>query len=113
MKVPKTNIEALSSTFIENEISMKKLLKELNSYIKLSKTEGSSDQIKRTRKRKKLLAREKIDLLLDKNKPNIELMSLAGLKHENGFGAGGTTVVVLGYVSNVLCLINANVATRK
>ena len=40
-------------------------------------------------------------------------MPLAGLKHENGFGAGGTTVVVLGYVSNVLCLINANVSTRK
>ena len=40
-------------------------------------------------------------------------MSLAGLKHEAGFGAGGTTVVVLGYVSGVLCLINANVATRK
>ena len=32
-------------------------------------------------------------------------MSLAGLKHEGGFGAGGTTVVVLGYVSGVLCLI--------
>ena len=40
-------------------------------------------------------------------------MSLAGLKHEGGFGAGGTTVVVLGYVSGILCLINANVATRK
>ncbi len=113
MKVPKSNIEVLSSSFIENEISMKKLLKELNSHMNLSKAEGSNEQIKRTRKRKKLLAREKIDLLLDKNKPFIELMPLAGLKHENGFGAGGTTVVVLGYVSNVLCLINANVATRK
>ena len=56
---------------------------------------------------------QEIELLLDKNKPSIELMSLAGLKHESGFGAGGTTVVVLGYVSGVLCLINANVATRK
>ena len=113
MKVRKSNIDVLSSSFIENEISMKKLLKELNSYFKLSKLEGSKEKIKRTRRRKKLLAREKIDLLLDKGKPHIELMSLAGLKHENGFGAGGTTVVVLGYVSNVLCLINANVATRK
>ena len=113
MKGKKSNIDVLSSNFIENEISMKKLLKELNSYFKLSKLEGNKDKIKRTRKRNKLLAREKIDLLLDKNKPHIELMSLAGLKHENGFGAGGTTVVVLGYVSNVLCLINANVATRK
>ena len=40
-------------------------------------------------------------------------MSLAGLNHANGFGAGGTTVVVLGYVSGTLCLITANVATRK
>jgi len=113
MKVRKPTVDVLSSGFIENEISMKKLLKELNSYYKLSKQEGSAAQIKRTRARKKLLAREKIDLLLDKKKPYIELMPLAGLKHENGFGAGGTTVVVLGYVSNILCLINANVATRK
>ena len=113
MKSRSSNIDVLSSSFIENEISMKKLLKELNSYFDLSKSEGSKEKIKRTRSRKKLLAREKIDLLLDKKKPHIELMSLAGLKHENGFGAGGTTVVVLGYVSGILCLINANVATRK
>ena len=113
MKVRKPSVDVLSSNFIENEISMKKLLKELNSYYKLSEQEGSAAQIKRTRSRKKLLAREKINLLLDKKKPYIELMPLAGLKHEKGFGAGGTTVVVLGYVSNVLCLINANVATRK
>ena len=113
MKVRKPIVDVLSSNFIENEISMKILLKELNSYFRLSKTEGSKEKIKRTRSRKKLLAREKIDLLLDKKKPHIELMPLAGLKHENGFGAGGTTVVVLGYVSDVLCLINANVATRK
>ena len=113
MKVRKPSVDVLSSNFIEKEISMKKLLKELQSYYKLSKQEGTDAQIKRARTRKKLLAREKIDLLLDKRKPHIELMPLAGLKHENGFGAGGTTVVVLGYVSNVLCLINANVATRK
>ncbi|MBT6448513.1 MAG: hypothetical protein HOK38_07205, partial [Flavobacteriaceae bacterium] len=61
MKVRKSNIDVLSSNFIENEISMKKLLKELNSYFKLSKLEGNKDKIKRTRRRKKLLAREKID----------------------------------------------------
>ena len=113
MKVKKSNVDILSLGFIENEISMKKLLKELNSYTKLSKSEGTNEQIKRSKKRKKLLARDKIDLLLDKGKPYVELMPFAGLKHENGFGAGGTTVVVLGYVSNILCLVNANVATRK
>ena len=62
MKSRSSNIDVLSSSFIENEISMKKLLKELNSYFALSKSEGSKDKIKRTRTRKKLLAREKIDL---------------------------------------------------
>jgi len=59
MKVRKPTVDVLSSSFIENEISMKKLLKELNSYYKLSKQEGNAAQIKRTRVRKKLLAREK------------------------------------------------------
>ena len=113
MKIKKSNIDVLSSDFIENEISMKKLLKELHTYYEFSLSEGSKDKIKRARKRNKLLAREKINLLLDKDRLSIELMPLAGLKHKNGFGAGGTTVVVLGYVSNVLCLINANVPTRK
>ena len=108
-----SKIDVLSSRYIENYASMKKIILKLESYFELSKNEGSKEKIKRARKRNKLLAREKIDLLLDKNKPSVELMSLAGLKHESGFGAGGTTVVVLGYVSNVLCLINANVATRK
>ena len=92
MKVRKPSVDVLSSNFIENEISMLKLLKELNSYFKLSKIEGSKDKIKRTRSRKKLLAREKIDLLLDKNRPYIELMPLAGLKHENGFGLVGIDI---------------------
>ena len=109
----KTKIDVLGSKYIENYASMKKIVNELESYFEVSRKEGSKEQIKRARKRNKLLAREKIDLLLDDNKPFIELMSLAGLKHEGGFGAGGTTVVVLGYFSGVLCLINANVATRK
>ena len=108
-----SKIDVLGSKYIENYASMKKIILELESYFELSKNEGSKEKIKRARKRNKLLAREKIELLLDKNKPFVELMSLAGLKHENGFGAGGTTVVILGYVSGVLCLINANVATRK
>ena len=50
MKVKKSNVDILSPGFIENEISMKKLLKELNSYTKLSKSEGTNEQIKRSKK---------------------------------------------------------------
>ena len=49
MKVRKENIDVTSSKYIENEISMKKLLKELQSYSKLSSLEGDKEKIKRTR----------------------------------------------------------------
>ena len=52
---------------------MKKIILKLESYFELSKNEGSKEKIKRARKRNKLLAREKIDLLLDKNKLRINL----------------------------------------
>ena len=91
----KSKIDVLGTKYIENYASMKKIVNELESYFEVSRQEGSKEQIKRTRKRNKLLAREKIDLLLDDNKPFIELMSLAGLKHEGGFGAVSYTHLTL------------------
>ena len=40
-------------------------------------------------------------------------MSLAGLRHENGFGPGGTTIAGIGLVKKKLCIINANIGTKK
>ena len=59
MKVRKPSVDVLSSNFIENEISMKKLLKELNSYYKLSKQEGSATQIKELEVEKNYLQEKK------------------------------------------------------
>ena len=73
MKELNSKIDVLSSKYIENYASMKKIILKLESYFELSKNEGSKEKIKRARKRKKLLAREKIDLLIDKNKPSVEL----------------------------------------
>ena len=72
-----SKIDVLGKKYIENYASMKKIILKLESYFELSKNEGSKEKIKRARKRKKLLAREKIDLLIDKNKPSVELMSLS------------------------------------
>ena len=40
-------------------------------------------------------------------------MSLAGLRHENAFGPGGTTISGIGLVKKKLCIINANIGTKK
>ena len=59
------------------------------------------------------MTRDKIHKLLDKDSPFLELMPLAGLKHKNGFGPGGTTIAGIGLVNNKLCIINANIGTKK
>ena len=77
-----------------------------------SRFQGKEVHIARARKRGKLLARERIELVLDEDSPFLELMPLAGLKGK-GFGAGGTSVSGIGLVQGKLCAISANVGTRK
>ena len=60
-----------------------------------------------------MLARERIELVLDKDSPFMELLPLAGMEKKDGFGAGGTNVSGIGLVKEKLCIINSNVGTRK
>mgnify|MGYP001295532528 CR=1 FL=1 len=113
MKVFKSSINNKSASFKTNKRGMNELVKELNSYLKLSKIQGSEFALKKAKQNGKSLSRDKITKLLDKGSPFIELMSLAGLRHENGFGPGGTTITGIGLVKKKLCLINANIGTKK
>jgi acetyl-CoA carboxylase carboxyltransferase component len=109
----RSQIKTKSDRFLKNKEEMTALVKQLNAHMALSRKEGNEASISRARKRKKFLARERINLLLDKDSPFIELMPLAGLQHENGFGPGGTTVAGIGYVNGRLCIVNSNLSTRK
>jgi acetyl-CoA carboxylase carboxyltransferase component len=109
----RSKINPKSDRFLRNKEEMQVLIDELHAHLTVAKTEGSKASIDRARKRKKFLARERIQLLLDKDSPFIELMPLAGLLHEGGFGPGGTTVAGIGYVNKRLCIVNANLSTRK
>ena len=51
MKELNSKIDVLSSKYIENYASMKKIILKLESYFELSKNEGSKEKIKRARKR--------------------------------------------------------------
>ena len=98
MKVFKSTINNKSASFKTNKRAMNELVKELNSYLKLSKIQGSEFALKKAEQNGKSLSRVKITKLIDKDSPFIELMSLAGLRHENGFGPGGTTIAGIGLV---------------
>ena len=113
MKTFKSTINNKSASFRSNKEAMEVLVEKLNSFLKISKIQGSELALKRAKERGKSLSREKIEKLLDKNSPFIELMPLAGLKHENGFGPGGTTIAGIGFVNKKICVINANIGTKK
>ena len=113
MKTFKSTINNKSASFRSNKESMMELIDKLNSFLKISNIQGNEIALKRAKERGKSLTREKLTKLLDKNSPFIELMPLAGLKHENGFGPGGTTIAGIGFVHNKLCVINANIGTKK
>lgn len=91
---------------------MLKLIEQLEKNMEKSRFQGKEHHIAKARKRNKLLARERIELLLDEDSPFLELLPLAGLEGK-GFGAGGTSVSGIGLVQGKLCVINSNVGTRK
>jgi len=112
MSVLKSNINVKNRASQDNKEEMLNWLKQLDEHMKESRFQGKDRHIARARKRNKLLARERIELVLDEDSPFLELLPLVGLKAK-GFGAGGTSVSGIGLVQGKLCVINSNVGTRK
>lgn len=76
---------------------------------------GGAKAIKKQKEKNKLTPRERIDYLVDKDKPFIEIGAFAGYEMyeaEGGCPAGGT-VAGIGYVSGRQCVILANDQTVK
>ena len=96
----------------KNFLLMTQLCSDLEQELLKATSEGKDKYVARHKERGKLLARERVDLLLDRGSPFLELMPLAGWGQE-GMTLGGSCVVGLGVVSGVLCLVNANVPTEK
>jgi len=113
MDVIQSKINKNSKTYKENYKGMTVLLEQLEAYKVESRYQGSEARIERARTNNQLLASERIQLVLDKDSPFLELMPLAGLGVDNGFGANGTTTVGIGLVNGKLCMINSNIGTKK
>ncbi|MBG15910.1 MAG: acetyl-CoA carboxylase carboxyltransferase subunit [Crocinitomicaceae bacterium] len=113
MKKLKSNINANSEAFAENASEMLKLVEKLEKHLHEARFQGKEKHIEKARKRGKMLARERIEYVLDKDSPFLELLPLAGMEKKGGFGAGGTNVSGIGLVQGKLCMINSNVGTRK
>lgn len=76
---------------------------------------GGTKRIDKLHEQGKLTARERIDLLLDKDTERMEIGALAGFEmyEEHGGCPAAGVVVVIGYVSGKQCIVVANDATVK
>ena len=101
--------------FNKNEDHMKSLLGDMRKKMQEVSLGGGKKKIEAQHAKGKLTARERIDFLLDKKSPSIEIGAFAGngMYAEHGGCPGGGVVVVIGYVSGRQCIVVANDATVK
>ncbi len=101
--------------FNKNEDAMRLAVSNLNLILNKIYLGGGKDKIAKQHEQGKMTARERIEYLLDKDKPSFEIGALAGYEmyEEHGGCPSGGVVVVLGYVSGRQCIVVANDATVK
>lgn len=101
--------------FNRNEDAMRLSVSNLNLILNKIYLGGGKDKIAKQHEQGKMTARERIEYLLDKDKPSFEIGALAGYEmyEEHGGCPAGGVVVVIGYVSGRQCIVVANDATVK
>ncbi|MEV3889625.1 carboxyl transferase domain-containing protein [Streptomyces griseoincarnatus] len=95
----------------ENRQAMLAKLAELDAEHAKALAGGGEKYVERHRKRGKLLARERIELLLDPDTPFLELSPLAGWGSD--WTVGASMVTGIGVVEGVECVITANDPTVR
>lgn len=99
--------------FHQNQKSYAEVLAGFRAELAAVSSHGPAPAIEKHRSRGKLLARERIDLLVDPNTPFLELSSFAAYsQYDNAFPSAGI-VTGIGLVEGRECLIIANDATVK
>ncbi len=115
MPVIESRIDTGSGQFQQNREGLLKLIEEWRAIEEKGRKEEESKR-ERYRKRGQLLPRERVHLMLDRGSPWLELSTLAGYKlHDDKDGslAGGNTIIGIGYVSGVRCLVSASNSAIK
>ena len=111
MSVLPTRVDSRSEAYRVNYDAVLEQIGYLNEQLALVRAGGGEKYVQRHRQRGKLMARERIELLLDRDSPFLELSPLAGWGTEYALGAGIVTGV--GVVSGVECVVSANDPTVK
>ncbi len=109
----KTKIDTSSEEFRTNKKEFLKLMDQFRNRLEENTNGGSERAVNKHKERGKLLARERVNLLIDPNTPFLELSPLAAFdQYDNGFPAAGI-VTGIGIINGRETVIIANDATVK
>jgi acetyl-CoA carboxylase carboxyltransferase component len=107
-----SHLDVRSEAFGTNREQNLKLLEPVLEALAKARAGGGAKYNDRHRQRGKLLPRERLELLLDRDSHFLELCPLAG--HEvDGHAPGASVIGGIGRVSGVECLVTANESTVK
>ncbi|MGW4488762.1 acyl-CoA carboxylase subunit beta [Amycolatopsis sp. NPDC004368] len=104
-------VDTRAGEFAANRESMLEKLAEIDAEHAKAVAGGGEKYVERHRKRGKLLARERIELLLDEDSPFLELSPLAAWGSD--YRVGASVITGIGVVEGVECLISASDPTVK
>jgi geranyl-CoA carboxylase beta subunit len=102
-----TKIDSSSDAFAENAEAMRARIDEIQS-IRQRQVDYAEKARERFTKRGEVMARDRLAMLLDGDRPFIELCGLAGVGlfgDTDGSTAGGGLIAGIGFVSGVRCLV--------
>lgn len=111
-------LDVPAETALQSKEAMTAMVDELRSKLEVVEAGGGAVASKRHKDRGKLLARERIEALVDPATPFLELAPLAGYEASDSGGddggiMGGGVVAGIGRVEGLECMIVANDATVK
>ncbi|QWF84461.1 acyl-CoA carboxylase subunit beta [Amycolatopsis sp. CA-230715] len=106
-----STVDTGAEEFAANRDSMLGKLAEIDAEHAKAIAGGGEKYVERHRKRGKLLARERIELLLDEDSPFLELSPLAAWGSD--YRVGASVITGIGVVEGVECLISASDPTVK
>lgn len=112
MQTIKSKVNKHTEQYAQNREAMLALIDRLEEKKKESLYQGKERHLEKAQRRGKLLARQRIELLLDEGSPFMELLPFAGLSNKNSEG-GTTTVGGIGLVHNRPVMVISNVGTNK
>src|SRR3979409_1287441 len=111
MAVLRSTVDVASEPYQRNRAAQLAAIAALEEQLDLARAGGGEKYAERHRRRGRMLVRERIELLLDRDAPFLELSALAAWGTE--FTVGASVVTGIGVVSGVECVVIAHDPTVR